>query len=72
MVLTRFLCALLAAAGVAGCGESLFDAHGKRDGGSGPGDDGGGTDGPDADVPDTCPDECLGDAAADFDKLFPP
>ncbi|HSI81955.1 MAG TPA: LamG domain-containing protein [Solirubrobacterales bacterium] len=66
MVLSRtFLLALVAAAG---CGESLFDAHGKRDGGT-PGGDGG-PDGPP--VPESCPDECVGDAVADFDKLFPP
>ncbi len=60
MVLSRtFLLALLAATG---CGESLFDAHGKRDGGPVPGD--GAPDGPE--VPNTCPDECLGDAAANF------
>lgn len=60
MVLSRiFLLAVLAAAG---CGESLFDAHGKRDGGT-PGGDGG-PDGPD--VPKSCPDECIGDAAREF------
>jgi hypothetical protein len=47
----------------AGCGQSLFDAHGGgRDGGGGD-DDGGG----DGDVPDTCAAPCIADAAADFD-----
>lgn len=62
MVLIRtllVLSVLAALAGGAGCGQSLFDANGdRRDGG---GDD----DGPP--VPETCPDMCLGDAAADFD-----
>jgi hypothetical protein len=59
VVLSR---ALLALALVAGCGQSLFDAHGGgRDGG---GDGGGGGDG---DVPDTCAAPCIADAAADFD-----
>ncbi len=59
MVLMRALCVLLA---VAGCNQSLFDAHGGGDGGGG---DGGGDD--DAiDVPDRCEARCLGDAAANF------
>jgi len=44
VVLSR---ALLALALVAGCGQSLFDAHG---GGGGGGDDGGGGGGGDGDV----------------------
>lgn len=59
MVLSRALCTLLL---IAGCGQSLFDAHGS---GSGGGKDGGG--GGDGDVPDTCPEPCLADAGADFD-----
>lgn len=59
MVLCRALCLLLA---IAGCGQSLFDAHGRHDGGAG-GDDAGG----DGSVPVACPaDACLADAAADF------
>jgi len=62
----RALCLLLVAAG---CGQSLFDAHGRRDGGGGgddAGDDGGGGDGS---VPETCPPaSCIADAAADFTK----
>lgn len=44
----------------AGCGESLFDANGSGDGGTGDG-------GPDGSVPSTCPATCIADAAADFD-----
>jgi hypothetical protein len=63
MVLSRALWVLLVLA--AGCGQSLFDAHGRRDGGVIGGDDGGGGD--DGSVPVTCPaDACLGDVAADF------
>ena len=43
----------------AGCGGSLFDSHGKPDGGGGGGDD--------ANVPASCPSPCLADAAGDFD-----
>ncbi|HWO25786.1 MAG TPA: LamG domain-containing protein [Kofleriaceae bacterium] len=53
------------AAGLAGCGQSLFDAHGDRarhDGGGG-GDDGGG---PDAYIPDKCDAPCIADAASGF------
>ncbi|HWU86498.1 MAG TPA: LamG domain-containing protein [Kofleriaceae bacterium] len=61
MVLIRALVAMLLIAGAgAGCGESLFDAHGRG------GPDGGGGD-DDGAVPTTCPDPCLADAAADFD-----
>jgi hypothetical protein len=66
MVLSRALCVLLAAAG---CGQSLFDAHGRRDGGPGGGDDDGGGGGGDGSVPMACPaDACLADAAADFNN----
>jgi Concanavalin A-like lectin/glucanases superfamily len=65
MVVIRALCALAVLTGLVGCGQSLFDAHGDRDGG--PGDDGGDDDGG-LPVPTTCPAECLADAAADFDK----
>lgn len=51
MVLSRHFVMVLALA--TGCGESLFDAHGKLDGGSGV-------------VPTSCPETCLADAAADF------
>lgn len=63
MVLIRTALAGLAIAAAAGCGQSLFDANGPRDGG--PGGDGG--DG-DAAIPETCPADCVGDAAADFNK----
>jgi concanavalin A-like lectin/glucanase superfamily protein len=65
MGLGRALCLLLVAAG---CGQSLFDARGRRDGG-GPGgdDDGGGGD--DGSVPVTCPAaSCIADAAADYNN----
>lgn len=62
MVLTQVLRPLSLVAWialVAGCGQSLFDAHGEgRDGGSTGGD---------GDVPDTCQTPCLADAGADFD-----
>lgn len=57
------LAALAAAAALAGCNQSLFDNH-PGGGGSGSGSDAG-TDG--TMVPTSCPDVCLGDAAADFD-----
>lgn len=63
MVLIRTALAGLAALAAAGCGQSLFDAYGPRDGG--PGGDGGDGDGA---IPQTCPADCAGDAAADFDK----
>ena len=65
MVLSRALVALLLVAGVAGCGQSLFDAHGGGKDGGGGGDDGGG--GGDGDVPDMCTAPCVADAAADYD-----
>lgn len=44
---------------VAGCSESLFDAHGPGTGsGSGSGS---------GEIPSACPNQCLADAAADFD-----
>lgn len=68
MVLTRAharavllaLAALAAIAALGGCNQSLFDAHGSRDGGGGDGGD-------DAPVPETCGPDCIADAAADFD-----
>ena len=57
MVLVRRL-TVLGFVLLGGCSESLFGAH---HGGQG---DGGGSDG--GDVPSTCPDVCIGDAAADF------
>ncbi|HEX3481233.1 MAG TPA: LamG-like jellyroll fold domain-containing protein [Kofleriaceae bacterium] len=63
MVLTRrgLVVALLAALSAAACNHSLFD---NRPGGT-PGSGGdAGSDGP---VPASCPDGCLGDAAANFD-----
>jgi hypothetical protein len=55
VVLIRTALALVT---LAGCGQSLFDARGTTDGGSG---------GPDGPVASTCPAGCIGDAAADFD-----
>ncbi|HWO25788.1 MAG TPA: LamG-like jellyroll fold domain-containing protein [Kofleriaceae bacterium] len=68
MVFIRVLCALAvltgSVAGLGGCGQSLFDAHGDR-GDDGGGDDGGGDD--DGSVPVTCPaGTCIADAAADW------
>jgi len=54
------LCAVLSFAGLAGCNQSLFDAHGAVDGGGGGGSDS-------TVVPATCPAPCLADAAGDFD-----
>ncbi|HWU86499.1 MAG TPA: LamG-like jellyroll fold domain-containing protein [Kofleriaceae bacterium] len=65
MVLTRALVAMLL---VAGCSESLFDAHGGRRGDGGPGGDDGGVDA-DIPVPTTCPDPCIADAAADYNGV---
>lgn len=50
--------ALLATPLLAGCGESLFDAHGP--------DAGARADAP-TEVPAACPEPCIADAAADFD-----
>jgi len=61
-VLGVALCAVLSFVGLAGCNQSLFDAHGAVDGGGG---SGGGSDS--AVVPATCPDPCLADAAGNFD-----
>ncbi|HWO25787.1 MAG TPA: LamG-like jellyroll fold domain-containing protein [Kofleriaceae bacterium] len=71
MVLIRVLYMLAVAgavAGAAGCGQSLFDAHGdraRRDAGTGDDD-------ASIPVPVMCPDECVGDAAADFDEAVSP
>jgi hypothetical protein len=59
VLIRRF--ALLVLVMLAGCNQSLFDAHGA------PGGGGGGT-GPDGGmVASSCPNQCLADAAADFD-----
>lgn len=56
MVLIRRI--ILVGLVVAGCSESLFDAHGPGTGtGTGSG----------SDIPSACPNQCLADAAADFD-----
>lgn len=67
MVLTRrwgvlgvVLSSVLGSVWLAGCNQSLFDAHGAADGGGGGGSDG-------TVVPATCPEPCLANAAGDFD-----
>ncbi|HMG56644.1 MAG TPA: LamG-like jellyroll fold domain-containing protein [Kofleriaceae bacterium] len=66
MVLIRRGGALAAVALAAACNQSLFDNHTGGGGGGGGGDDtvpdGGGSG-----VPTSCPETCLGDAAANFD-----
>jgi Concanavalin A-like lectin/glucanases superfamily len=68
VVLSRARAALVIAAGLAGCGQSLFDAHGdgdrRRDAGTGGDDDGS------IPVPDTCPaGTCVADVAADYNGM---
>ena len=62
MVLRTLLCLAL----LAGCKQSLFDAHGGDDDPTGDGGNGDGNGGGDGDVPSSCPAPCLADAAGDF------